>query len=135
MSRKKARDNAFKCIYQMEFVDKSQDEINKIIENCFIENENINSEKEYIEDVVNGVYKNLENIDDIILGKLKNWTIDRISKIDLSILRLAIFEIKYIENIPPKVSANEAVELAKMYGNTDSQSFVNGVLAKVIGEV
>ena len=130
MGRKKARDNAFKCVYQLSF---GQDiEIEKILENCYIENENDEEEKEYIENVLNGVKLNLEKIDNIILNNLKNWTIDRIFKIDLAILRLAIYEILYIDNIPEKVSANEAVELAKTYGNNDSKSFINGLIAKVI---
>ena len=130
MGRKKARDNAFKCVYQLSF---GQDiEIEKILENCYIENENDEEEKKYIENVLNGVKVNLEKIDNVILNNLKNWTIDRIFKIDLAILRLAIYEILYIDNIPEKVSANEAVELAKTYGNNDSKSFVNGLIAKVI---
>ena len=76
--------------------------------------------------------ENIKKIDDIILSKLKNWSLDRIAKIDLAILRLAIYEILYVDSIPNKVSANEAVELAKTYGNNDSKSFVNGVIAKVI---
>jgi len=130
MGRKKARDNAFKCVYQLSF---GQDiDIAKILENCYIENENDEEEKVYIEEVLNGINSNLEKIDNIILSNLKNWTIDRIFKIDLAILRLAIYEILFIDNIPVKVSANEAVELAKTYGNNDSKSFVNGLLAKVI---
>lgn len=129
MGRKKARDNTFKCVYQLEFDNRNIDGILKF---CYEENENDEDEKEYIETVLNGVVNNLETIDNIILSKLKNWTIQRIAKIDLAILRLAIYEIKYMENIPPKVSANEAVELAKTYGNNDSKSFINGVLAKVI---
>ena len=130
MGRKKARDNAFKCIYQLSF---GQDlDINKILENCYIENENDEDEKEYIELVLKGINSNLENIDNIILSNLKNWTIDRIFKIDLAILRLAIYEILFMDNVPVKVSANEAVELAKTYGNNDSKSFVNGLIAKVI---
>lgn len=130
MSRKKARDNAFKCVYELEF---GRDEnIEKILKNCYEENDNKQDEKEYIEMVLNGVKTNLEYIDGIILSKLKNWSIDRIAKIDLAILRLAIYEILYVEDIPEKVSANEAVELAKTYGNNDSKSFVNGVIAKVI---
>lgn len=131
MGRKKARDNAFKCIYQLSFNSNSLD---NIISNCYLENDNDNEEKEYIEKVVNGVSSNIENIDNVILSKLKNWTIDRIAKIDLAILRLAIYEINYLEDIPFKVSANEAVELAKIYGNNNSRSFVNGVIAKVIEE-
>lgn len=130
MSRKKARDNAFKCVYELEFG--MNENLEKILENCYEENDNKPDEKDYIEKVLKGVKENLKEIDDIILSKLKNWSIDRIAKIDLAILRLAIYEIKYMEDIPVKVSANEAVELAKTYGNNDSKSFVNGVIAKVI---
>jgi len=130
MSRKKARDNAFKCIYELEFDNEKNTE--KILEFCYEENDSKNDEKKYIELVVNGVKENLDVIDGIILSKLKNWSIERIAKIDLAILRLAIYEIMYVEDIPVKVTANEAVELAKLYGNNDSKSFVNGVIAKVI---
>ena len=130
MSRKKARDNAFKCIYELEF---GKDEnLDKILDYCYEENEDKPSEIEYIDMVVRGVKENLEEIDKIILSKLKNWSLDRIAKIDLAILRLAIYEIKYLDDIPEKVSANEAVELAKIYGNNDSKNFVNGVIAAVI---
>ena len=130
MSRKKARDNAFKCIYELEFIkDKNLDDI---LLNCYEENNNSEEEKQYIQMVLKGVKENIEKIDNIILSKLKNWSLDRIAKIDLAILRLAIYEIIYVDSIPDKVSANEAVELAKTYGNNDSKSFVNGVIAKVI---
>ena len=130
MSRKKARDNAFKCIYELEFIkDKNLDDI---LLNCYEENNNSEEEKQYIQMILNGVKENIEKIDSIILSKLKNWSLDRIAKIDLAILRLAIYEILYVDSIPDKVSANEAVELAKTYGNNDSKSFVNGVIAKVI---
>lgn len=132
MGRKKARDNAFKCVYQLEFMDKQN--LDSILEFCFLENENQEDEKEYINEVLNGVSINLSEIDKIILENLKNWSISRIAKIDLAILRLAIYEIKYMKDIPVKVSANEAVELAKTYGNPDSKSFVNGVIAKVIAK-
>lgn len=130
MGRKKARDNAFKCIYQLEFMDDKN--VEKLLDYCYDENQNTDNEKEYIQKVVNGVVENLSIIDDNILKNLKNWTINRIAKIDLAILRLAIYEILYLEDIPAKVSVNEAVELAKEYGGTDSKSFVNGLLAKII---
>lgn len=130
MSRKSARDNAFKCIYEFEFNrDKNLD---TILEVCYEENNCTEIEKEYIGQVVKGVKDKIEEIDEIILNNLKKWSISRIAKIDLAILRLAIYEINHMENIPVKVSANEAVELAKTYGNSDSKSFVNGLLAKVI---
>ena len=130
MSRKSARENAFKCIYEFEF--NKEKDIDISLLSCYEENNCIDVEKEYIDQVVQGVKNNLEKIDNIILNNLKNWSISRIAKIDLAILRLAIYEINYIDNIPVKVSANEAVELVKTYGNSDSKSFVNGLLAKVI---
>ena len=130
MSRKRARDNAFKCVYEIEFG--KNENIDDILRYCYEENSIKPDEKEYIEKVVRGIKEKLTEIDNIILSNLKNWSIDRIAKIDLAILRLAIYEIKYMDDIPEKVSANEAVELAKTYGNNDSKSFVNGVIAKVI---
>lgn len=132
MSRKNARENAFKCIYEYEF--NKEKEIGKILELCYEENNCSDLEKEYIEEVTKGLVENIDDIDKVILKNLKNWSFERIAKIDLAILRLAIYEMNYIDNIPLKVSANEAVELAKTYGNTDSKSFVNGLLAKVIEE-
>lgn len=132
MGRKKARDSAFKCVYQLEFYDKKNINIDEILNFCYIENENEQDEKEYIEKVLRGINENLEKIDEQILSNLKNWTLSRIAKIDLAILRLAIYEINYMQEIPLKVTANEAVELAKTYGNNDSKSFVNGVIANII---
>lgn len=131
MSRKDARDNAFKCVYEYEF--NKEKSIEDILNSCYEENEVNDSEKEYIDEVVSGVIKNIEKIDENILKHLKNWSMSRIAKIDLAILRVAIYEICYMPDVIPfKVSINEAVELAKKYGNPDSKSFVNGLLAKVI---
>lgn len=130
MGRKKARDNAFKCVYQMGF--ENCNGVDKILEFCYDENLNDEEEKEYIEKVVYGINDNMKAIDEIILSKLKNWSIQRIAKVDLAILRIAIYELQYMDEVPVKVSANEAVELAKTYGNNNSKSFVNGVIAKVI---
>ncbi len=133
MSRKKARDTAFKCIYQMEF--SKEVNIDEILQNNFLEHNNDEDEKEYISLVVLGVKEHLKEIDENILSKLKDWTIERITKIDLAILRLAIYEILYIEDLSNKISANEAVELAKTYGSDNSSNFVNGIIAKVIENV
>ncbi|MEG2348378.1 MAG: transcription antitermination factor NusB [Clostridia bacterium] len=130
MGRKRAREDAFKCIYELEFDDSKN--VDKILKNSYLENSNEEEEKEYMEIVLNGVKENLAAIDEIILAKLKNWSMKRIAKIDLAILRLAVYEIEYLNDIPVKVTANEAVELAKKYGNNDSKSFINGVIAKII---
>ncbi|MEG1705626.1 MAG: transcription antitermination factor NusB [Clostridia bacterium] len=130
MGRKKARDNAFKCVYQLGFdFDLNLDDI---LRHTYEENENNEEEKLYITEVLNGVVNHLEEIDSKILINLKDWTIDRIAKIDLAILRVAIYEIMYSNNVPNKVSINEAIELAKTYGNDNSGNFVNGILAKII---
>ena len=132
MNRSEARDMAFKFLYQVEV----QKENNKESINLFFENNQITSKeaKQYILDVVNGVNKNLENITQIIKKNLKqDWKIERISKVTLAILKLAIYEIVYAK-LPFKVVINEAVELAKTYGEDSSSAFVNGILASIVKE-
>lgn len=134
MSRRKARDITFKYIYSTLYGESViQDTLESIITADSEDIEALDSEeKAYFEKVSDGIKANLEDIDKIILSKLKNWTIERIFKIDLAILRLATYEIMYFEAMPPKVAVNEAVELAKKYGNDASSNFVNGVLREII---
>lgn len=132
MNRTEARDMAFKFLYQVEV----QKENNEEAINLFFDNNEIekNDAKKYILDIANGVNENLENIIDLIRKNLKqDWKIERISKVTLAILKLAIYEIVYVK-IPYKVVINEAVELAKKYGEDSSPSFVNGILASVVKE-
>lgn len=82
--------------------------------------------------VMDSIILNLESIDNTLESSTDNWKIDRISKVDLAILRLAIGEIIYMDDIPESVSINEAVELAKVFGNDGSAKFVNGVLGKIV---
>ena len=133
MNRSAMREEAFKMIYSMQIqkVENKEEQIE-----LYIESNNINNKEaqEYIKDVAFGIEKYQENIDNQIKQNLKeNWRIERISKIDLSILRLAIYEIEYKE-IPYKVAINEAVELAKKYGEDTSKNFVNGILASIVKE-
>ncbi len=81
--------------------------------------------------LVEGVCKNIKNLDSLIKKYVKNWEIDRMAVIDRNILRLACFEIINLPEVPPKVSINEAIELAKRFGDIDSPRFVNGVLDKI----
>ena len=130
MNRSQVRELAFKLLYQIEI----QKEVNKEDIDLFFENNQINSKeaKEYIEDVVNGVSKEAKAIMEEIEKNLKkDWEIDRISKINLALLKLAIYEMLY-KKVPYKVVINEAVELAKKYGEDASSSFINGVLATVV---
>ncbi len=89
---------------------------------------------EYFNKVVNAVNENLPDIDRLLEVYAKNWRIERIAKVDLSILRLSIAEIEYMSEIPVSVSINEAVELAKKYGSKDSNKFINGILGKIVRE-
>ena len=134
MNRTTIRDNTFKLIYSLE-VQKNENKQEQI--EMYLETNNI-SDKEaikYIKQYILDIEKYKTDILDIIKKNLKsNWKIERISKIDLSILELAIYEIKYTE-IPYKVVINEAVELAKKYGEDTSKMFINGVLASVVKEL
>ena len=131
MERTAIRDQAFKLLYSIEI--QKDEELDELI-SLYIENNEITNKNaiEYIKDAVLGIKNNIENIDIKIKENLKTgWKIERISKIDLSILRLAIYEIIYKE-VPFKVAINEAVELAKKYGEENSPKFVNGILASVV---
>lgn len=132
MNRSKIRELAFKLLYQIEI----QKEINDEDVQLFFENNNITSQeaKDYIKDVVNGTNKNSKEILELISNNLKkDWNLERISKINLALLKLAIYEIQYKE-IPFKVAINEAVELAKAYGEESSPVFINGILASIVKE-
>ena len=128
MGRRASRDMAMKLLYQMEFHKDNIDEQKKLF---FEENLLPEKDKAYVNDVVDGVYANMEHIDNLIETHSKGWNIGRISKVDLSIMRLSIYEICFRKDIPYSVSINEAVELAKKYSNEDAGSFVNGILSKI----
>lgn len=132
MNRSQIRELAFKLLYQIEI----QKEINDEDMELFFENNNITSEeaKSYIKDVVKGTSTNSQEILELISNNLKkDWNLERITKVNLALLKLAIYEIKY-KDIPFKVAINEAVELAKKYGEETSPVFINGILASIVKE-
>lgn len=126
MTRKQAREEAFILIFEKEFNDNS---IEDIMETA-AEARNLVPD-DYINRVFKGVYDSLVELDSLISESLVGWSITRISKTALCIMRLAIFEMKYIEEIPLSVSINEAVELCKKYATENDASFVNGILSTV----
>lgn len=133
MNRSAIREQAFKLIYSLEIQKKENIEEQTEL---YIENNKITEKraKEYITESVLGIEKNKEKILELIEKNLKSdWKIDRISKIDIAILKLAIYELEYTD-IPFKVVINEAVEIAKKYGEDTSKNFVNGILASVVKE-
>ena len=88
----------------------------------------------YIKEITEGVKEKENELDEEIKKHLKGWTMERLNKVDVAILRLAIYEILYREDIPYKVSVNEAIEIAKVFSEESSPSFINGVLAEVIND-
>ena len=134
MKRSAIRELTFRLIYSLEI--QKTDDLEEQIELYLQCNEVEDDEaKEYIKDAVIGIKEHNLEIQGLIEKNLKaDWKIDRISKIDLSLLKLAIYEIKYKE-IPYKVAINEGLELAKKYGEDTSKNFINGILASVVKEI
>lgn len=133
MNRSEVREQAFKLMYSLEI--QKNENLEEQVELYLESNEILDQNAiEYIKDAVFGIEENKEEIIEKIEKNLKeDWKIERISKIDLVILKLAIYEIKYKE-LPYKVVINEAVELAKKYGEDNSKNFVNGILASIVKE-
>ncbi len=126
LKRKQSRENAFILIFEKIFNDLPADDILDQAVN-FREFET----DTYCEEVFRGVYENVGEIDALISENAKGWTIDRISRVALAVLRLAIYEINYRDDIPVSVSVNEAVELCKKYAAAEDASFVNGILGTI----
>ena len=134
MNRSAIRELAFKLIYSLEI--QKQENLNEQIM-LFLESNDITDTKAilYIENTIKGINEHLDEIVNLIQKNLKaGWEIDRVSRIDLSLLKLAIYEIKYTD-VPYKVAINEVVELAKKYGEDTSKTFINGILAVVVKEI
>ena len=134
MKRSEIRELAFKLIYSLE-IQKNENLDEQI--DLYIENNEIEDREAivYIKDCIYGINENAEEINKTVESSLtSDWKIDRISKVNLSLLKLAIYEIKY-KNIPYKVEINEVVELAKTYGEDMSSKFINGALAKIVKEM
>ena len=134
MKRSAIRELTFRLIYSLEIqkAENLEEQIELYLECNEVEDEEA---QEYIKDAILGINEHIEEIQELIEKNLKaDWKIDRISKIDLSLLKLAIYEIKYKE-IPYKVAINESLELAKKYGEETSKNFINGILASVVKEI
>ena len=134
MKRSAIRELTFRLIYSLEIQkpENIEEQIELYLECNEVEDEEA---KEYIKDAILGINEHIEEIQELIEKNLKaDWKIDRISKIDLSLLKLAIYEIKYKE-IPYRVAINESLELAKKYGEETSKNFINGILASVVKEI
>ena len=132
MNRRSLREQVFKLLFRVEFILKEEME-----EQCrlFLEHEDVEiseQDADYIVGKCTAIYEKLEEIDSMINEKAKGWSTDRMGKVDLAIIRLAVYEMKYDDTIPEGVAINEAVELGKLYGQDESSGFINGVLAKFV---
>ncbi|MGI5998358.1 MAG: transcription antitermination factor NusB [Lutispora sp.] len=148
MNRRLLRQSAFKIIFSFSF---NKHDIDQILEDISEENDVYfeqeedsdgkqipqisRKHKEFLNKIVRGTLENIESIDKVIKSSLKSWSMERIAKVDLTILRMAIYELLYAKDVPASVVINEAVELGKVFGNDDSGSFINGVLGRVVREM
>jgi len=131
MTRRELRENVFKMLFRVEFHE--QGEMPEQIDLFGDEVGNAKDEDAtYMNHKCSEIIKKIPEIDAAINETTTGWKTSRMAKVDLTIIRLAVYEIKYEDDIPAKVSINEAVELAKKYGADDSASFINGVLAKFV---
>ena len=132
MQRSAMRELAFKLVYEIEVQKETENEQLEI----FLENNEITDEKvvNYLKDIKEGISKNIEEINSLITNNLKdNWSLNRISKINLSLIKIAIYEMVY-KALPYKVAITEVVELAKKYADESAPVFINGILASVVKE-
>ena len=136
MKRRELREHVFQLLFRVEF--NSSEEMDEQVNMYFdgVREEETLSEKDetYITEKYKKIVEKIPEIDEMLNASAKGWKTSRMGRVDLTILRLAVYEMKFDEDIPEKVAINEAVELAKKYGGDESPAFVNGVLAHVAGK-
>ena len=124
-----ARECALKILYAVEM---TKEDPEKCIDNFWNSQEKAEPQvKAFADDLVRGVYHNKERIDALITEHATNWKLNRMAVIDRNILRFGTYELIFVDDVPPKVAINEAIDIAKKYGDKDSGKFVNGILDKI----
>jgi transcription antitermination factor NusB len=126
--RRRARELAVQVLFHLEFSHGDPHEVFGLICENFRSRESI---RPFSAQLVQGICENQDKLDALIVGASKNWRLERMARLDKCILRLAVFEILFMEDIPPKVSIDEAVEIGKKFGGEDSGGFINGVLDNI----
>ncbi len=131
MSRREIREQVFKLLFRAEFYEGEELEEQRRL---FFEELGQEDSKDiaYIQNKYEDILRHMAKIDAMVNEVAKGWKTSRMGKVDLTLIRLAVYEMKYEEDVPSGVAINEAVELAKSYGTDDSSSFVNGILAKLV---
>lgn len=131
MGRSELREHIFRILFRIEFQPKEEMEEQLALYLEELESAK-DTEKEYIRTKYAAIAEEVEMIDEKINASVTGWKTSRMGKVDLTILRLAVYEIEWDEEVPQGVAINEAVELAKRYGGEESPSFINGVLGKIV---
>jgi len=126
--RRKAREYALQMLYQYDLSRESE----YLLDGYWSGKEITENVKEFSNNIVEGVIKNLSIIDNKISRSASNWSIERMAAVDRNILRMATYELLFMNDIPVKVTINEAIEIAKRYGGDDSGAFVNGILDRIL---
>mgnify|MGYP001305485429 CR=1 FL=1 len=130
MNRRKSRELAMKLLFESSINKKQAEEI---IDDYKEQNEGCKGmDFDYIKNLLTGIQEKESFLNEKIEGSLTNWKLNRISKINMAILKIAVFEIYFVEEIPDKVSVNEAIELAKVYSDEKSPAFINGAIGNII---
>jgi len=134
MSRRTAREHIFKIIFQTEFY--NENDIDEAI-NIYSQNITDASQEDmnFIKSEIEGILENKSVIDDTINRYAEGWEVGRLAKVDLAVLRLAVYEILYASDIPDRVAVNEAVELVKAFSSDKAPAFINGVLGKIVSNL
>ncbi len=130
--RRKSREFALQVLYQLNITKQDALQVLTQFEGHFLSH---GEADEFLKRLVLGVLEHFSELDQLIEKYSENWRLDRINIIDRNILRMALFELLYCEEIPPKVTINEAIDLGKRYGSEDSGSFINGILDRIQNEV
>lgn len=130
--RRKSRESALQVLYQWDIEQHDDQKGSAHIKEHSLVKE---GKDPFLEQIIQGVLDHCQEIDHLIDRYSENWRLDRITPIDRTILRMAIFELLFCEDIPPKVTLNEAVDLGKRYGSEHSGSFINGILDRILNEV
>jgi N utilization substance protein B len=129
MQRRKSREYALQLLYRLDFTENKID--NRDIEEFWSDKKASDDVKRFAEDLVLGTLDRLDEIDTMIEKVTENWILKRMAAVDRNILRCAAFELLYRKDIPPAVTINEAIEIAKKFSSTESAPFINGVLDKL----
>ena len=130
--RRKAREVTLQVLYEL---DVQEIDVREAIERFWANFDAPEETKQFSSFLIEGVWSKKEQIDELISGSSENWTMSRMSRVDKSILRMAVYELLFCRDIPPKVTLNEAIDLGKVYGSENSGAFINGILDALYGRL